>query len=203
MSVTVTGRGSASATPDTALVDLGCEAAGRTPDAALTTASQALAAVREVLREAGLPDSAVRSAELGVWPEHDRDGRPDGYRAGLGLVARVDDLDALGGLLGTAVRAGGEASRLRSVRLVVRDLTAARRAAREAAWGDARSAAEQLATLAGRTLGAVTEVRDAWSGGDDGRPPGPRFALAADSGPGVDAGVLDVTHAVTVTWDLA
>lgn len=201
MSISVTGRGSAAAVPDLAVVDLVCEAGGPTPSAALGSAGSALDEVRAALRGLGLPARDVRSTQMGLWADQDRQGRPAGYRATLGLVVRVREVDRAGEVVTVAVEAGGDAARLGGLRLEVSDPARARVEAREAAWHDAEDTARRLAALAGRELGRVDSVVDGEPAPPRPGPVGAVLAMSAEAVP-VEPGSVDVTHVVTVTWAL-
>lgn len=198
--VQVLGRGRAGVVPDVAVLDLAYEATADAPDVALTEASRAADAARAVLVERGVAADDVRSTELGLWPDHDANGQPHGYRAVLGLSVRARDLDGVGGLVQAAVAAGGASSRLRGLQLLVADPAPARDRARAAAWAEAHRAATGLAALAGRSLGAVQQVQD---GVPTGGAPQVRFAMEdAGGAPGVAPGQVEVEQVLAVTWEL-
>lgn len=203
MSVTVVGRGAVALPPDLAVVELACEGVAATPAEALATAGSGLDRVRAVLLESGVGADGLRSTEFSLWAETDPQGQPRGYRAVRGLSAEVPDIGRVGELVSAAIGAGGATSRVRGLSLRASGAATARVQARDLAFADALATAEQLAGRAGRTLGPVTEIVDGEPAAGGPVPVARAFALAKDSAGPVDPGQLEVTAAVTVTWDLA
>jgi uncharacterized protein len=202
MSVTVVGRAGVSLTPDVALVELACEGVADDPAGALGAASAGLEQVRRVLLAAGVAEVDLRSTDFSLWAETDPQGQPRGYRAARGLTATVRDLGRVGDVVSSAIEAGGQTSRVRGLTLQASGAEAARAQARDLAWTDAVSSATQLADLAGQQLGRALEIVDGEPSGGGPVPIGRAFAMAKDGGAGVDAGQLEITAAVTVTWEL-
>jgi hypothetical protein len=125
-----------------------------------------------------------------------------GFRSEHELAVTLRDLPSAGRLLGDAVVAGGDDVRLHGVDFVVEDDTPLRSGAREAAWSDALRRAEQLAALAGRSLGPVLRITE--QAADHGEPIPRVAAMAARSSAevGVQPGTVAVEVSITVTWGL-
>jgi uncharacterized protein YggE len=195
--VTVTGHGSATAVPDTAVVRVAAvhRAAGMAQ--ALAGAESARAAVVGAAGDAA-GELVVSSADLSVWPAHDGEGRRAGFEARHVLTITGGDLESAGALVGRLADEVGDRLQVESVSLSVGDPTAALGAAREAAYADARARAEHLAALSGATLG---EVRDVSEGAGAPVSRGPEtVAFKADVG--FAPGQTVLTSTVTVTWAL-
>ncbi|NUS37028.1 MAG: SIMPL domain-containing protein [Pseudarthrobacter sp.] len=203
--VTVTGTGRAEAAPDVILVALGVECRAESVADAYAAAAAGMAALTSVLRSSGVAGADIRTANLSVradlaW----RDGEGQqlvGYIAAGSLSVRLRDLKAGPGLLSEAVRAAGDAARLNNLQLMVSDESAVRARAREAAWQDALSTAQQFAELASATLGRVVSVTE--QPGVPGPVPlgGMQRAAAVEALP-VEPGTNRVEAAVTVVWEL-
>ena len=148
--VTVTGHGSATAVPDTAVVRVAAvhRAAGMAE--ALSGAESARAAVVAAAADGSADDLVVSSTDLSVWPAHDNEGRRAGFEARHALTITGGDLDAAGALLGRLAEEVGDRLQVESVSLSVGDPTAALGEAREAAFAEARARAEHLAGARGR-----------------------------------------------------
>jgi uncharacterized protein YggE len=104
-------------------------------------------------------DAATRTISVAMeqdWSE--KPPRTTGFRAEHALTVTVRDIARLGEVMGAALAAGGDDVRLDGVEFAIADDAALRERAREAAWTDALSRAEQLARLAGRRLGPVLDV---------------------------------------------
>jgi uncharacterized protein YggE len=155
--VEVIGTGTAQVRPDLFVAQLGAEATGPDVATVLEAAELAVAAMAGAARAGGAADADVRTTDVTVSTNYTQTG-PEGYRAAIGLGLTLHDLESAGRVLAEVVAAGGDASRVNAVSMTVADPHPALDAAREAAFADARHQAEQLAALAGRTLGGVRRI---------------------------------------------
>lgn len=200
----VTGVGEASAPPDLAIVQVGAECVARHAPEALGEASAVIARMRAVAVGAGVAPDDLATSATQLWPDHDREGRPSGYRASLSMTVRMRDVTTASELVPALVAAGGDAGRLHSTSLEHSDPAALATIARDNAFADARARAEQYAALAGLSLGAVMAVDEAAVG--DG--PVPVFARRSGAAVPVslsmpiEPGTQSVAAAVTVRWRL-
>lgn len=201
----VTGSGTASGPRDECSVTVAAEVRRATAEAALAGSAQALERMRAVLLGAGIVEADLATSAVSLTPVYEQYPAVAGFQALVSLVARTRELDSVGALLTALVTAGGEAARIQDVSYRHRDASALLVAARDAAWADALARAEQLAALAGASLGAVLSIDETQSGP---RPPMPvrMAAAAADAGgPGrmaLDAGEGSVTVSLTVGWSM-
>ena len=201
--VTVTGSGRASVSPDVVRLDLRVGHDASDVAASLAGAATGIAEVGRVAREHGIADADIRTLDASVSQRWDNTGTPVGFTAQqrLGLVVRR--LEAVGEVLEAAAGSVGNALLVDQVRLDVADRSEATARARDAAFADARAKAGQYAGLAGVGLGRVLGIAEA------GVHPvvAPRMklaAMAADSAGAmpVEGGDLEVGASVTVTWEL-
>ena len=194
--VVVLGTGRAAAAPDTLVLDLQLEAHGATVAEALTALTEASRSCHEAL-----PGLSVRTHGLGLHARHDHQGRQVGHTAYQQLQVRADDPGSAGDLVQRLSGAVGNALGVNGLRPELSRTADLETQARERAFEDARSRAEQYAALVGRVLGTVREVRE-------GQPAGPRPMMAADArvsmaaGPVVDSADHEVRVTVEVTWAL-
>lgn len=202
-SVTVTGSGTASVSPDVVRLDLrvGHEA----PDVAtaLSGAAAQVTVVGTVLREHGVAERDIRTIDTNVHQRYDNTGSPIGFTAEQRLGVTVRDLDLVGTILESAASGVGNALLVDTVRLDVADRSEGLRRARDAAFADARVKAEQYAALSGRGLGAVRDVVESAA-----MPFAmPRMAMAAardtTSAMPIEGGDLELHASVTIRWVLA
>ncbi len=197
--VSVTGVGAASAPPDVVCLDLAAECQAPAAHEALAAAGLALRRMRAALLEHGVAETDLTSENIALDTQYSQPGRPGGYQATYSLSALLRDLASAGSALELAVRAGGDAARVRRMSLAHSDPQTLREQARTAAWADARAKAQRYAELAGGTLGDATAIEEV----GDARPGSPRFAkmtfLAATP---VDPGSLGVEVSVNVTFRL-
>jgi uncharacterized protein YggE len=201
--VTVTGSGTASVSPDVVRLDLRIGHDAPDVAAALSGAASGVTAVGAVVREHGVADADIRTVDTSVHQRFDNTGSPIGFTAQQRLGVTVRVLDAVGAILESAAARIGNALLVDGVRLDVADRSQGMHRARDAAFADARAKAEQYAALSDARLGAVLGVAES------GAVPvaGPRMALAARdvaaASMPVEAGDLELHATVTVTWQLS
>ena len=199
--LTVSGEGRVEAAPDMAVVRLGVTRRADSPSAALEDMSAGTRAVLSRLREAGIAERDLQTAELTLGPvwHHDRD-RGDreitGYEAANMVTVRVRDLDRLGAVLDAAVAVGAE--RFDGLQFALADPEAARDEARRRAVADALRKAELYAGAADTPLGPVLRIDE--GGAPPPRPQTMRMAEMAMEGVPVAPGELEVSARVTVTF---
>lgn len=200
-SVTVTGAGTASVTPDVVQLDLrvGHEA----PDvaAALSGAAAQVHTVGRVLRRHGVADADIRTVDTNVHQRFDSAGSPVGFTAEQRLGVTVRDLALVGTILEAAAGGVGNALLVDRVRLDVADRSEGLHRARAAAFADARTKAQQYAALSDSSLGAVLEVGESTAA----PAPMPRMAMAmreSTAAMPVEGGDLELRTSVTVRWEL-
>jgi hypothetical protein len=192
--LTVTGHGTATAVPDTAVVRVAAVHQAPTLAEALSGAESARAAV-----VAAASDLVVSTTNLSVWPAHDAQGQQSGFEARHSLSVATGSLDRASDLLGRLAAEVGDRLTVEGVQLTVSDPTAALGAAREAAYADARARAEHLAALADDAIGQVVAMAE----GTGAATPGRELAFAKVADVGLQPGETTLSTAVTVTWELA
>ncbi|HYY09679.1 MAG TPA: SIMPL domain-containing protein [Kineosporiaceae bacterium] len=205
--ISVVGHGRAEGVPDVCRVALVATALRASVAAALADSEQAARRVRDVLAANGVAGQDAATTTVTLRAEEDYSGQRGprllGYRAehGLGVVLR--DVRVAGRVLGEAVVAGGEAVRLQDVSFAVEDDAALRARARAAAWEDALRTAQQLAELAGVTLGAVRGIEEPGGRGGLPSPKGMRAMAAAAPEVGLQPGGVGVDSVLSVVWELS
>jgi uncharacterized protein YggE len=196
--LTVTGHGQATVVPDRAVVRVSVEHRSDSVEGACAGAASGVEAVSTVARRF-TEGAQVASADFGLWPAHDPDGRPRGFEARHALTVAVPDLDAAGALVTALAAEVGDRLRIDSFSLEVADPGEAQARAREEAYADARARAEQLATLAGAALGQVRAVVE---GGTAGAPRAGLAMAKVAMETSFEPGERAVGSSVTVTWAL-
>ncbi|MCO5176617.1 MAG: SIMPL domain-containing protein [Thermomicrobiales bacterium] len=201
--INVNGEGRVSLTPDVAILNLGV----MTRDPQLATAQQstteAMNAVRQALIDAGVKTEDIQTSTYAVNVEQDYN-QPNqpiiGYYVIQTVSAKVRQIDTAGDVIQAAVDAG--ANQVNGISFTLEDTSAAINKARELAVADARERAEHLAELSNATLGPVQTITEGYT-----TPVSPvregAFAAAEDSAAGaptIDAGTMEVTVSVSVTY---
>ncbi|MEJ2292750.1 MAG: SIMPL domain-containing protein [Deinococcales bacterium] len=197
----VHGSGTVYGEPDIALLTLGVDVAEPKVKDALATADHTMQAVRQVFLNAGVASQDIRTVAFNVWREdiRDRSGTVTGerYHVRHSYQVTLHDLARLGDLLGAAVDAG--ANNVQGIDFSIADPAALQARARAAAMRDAQARAQQLATLAGVTLGRPVSIEETSTPLAS---PAPTMAAARVGGGGapVEGGQLAVKAQVTVRY---
>lgn len=162
--ISVAGEGKVKVVPDTMLISLSATQVSKTTEEAQTIVNTKLAQLRTILKTYEIPDNKITTQQLSVYPEYNRaDGRNTiiGYRATQTLSIRVMGdkyADKGAQIIDEASKVGGIS--IDNSSFIVDDMDAAMLKAREAAFADAKTKAQQLADLAGVDLGAPVTIND-------------------------------------------
>jgi hypothetical protein len=199
--ISLSGRGTAEAQPDVAVVRLGVQTEADSADNALAQNNRQVKVLLQVLKDAGVAEENIQTQAIRLYPRYQEPGEGKarelvGYRAMNMVQVRTQDLENVGALLDAAVRAGG--NRIEGIRFEVSDPTAYMDQARETAWRDAQHKAEQLAALANRQLGPVLSIQTS------GQTPRPVLYETAEAGARggvpIEAGTQTLDVTLQVTW---
>jgi hypothetical protein len=201
--IVVSGTGRVSVEPDVADLRLGVAVTRATVDAARAVAAETMAAILAAVADAGVERRDVRTALLSVQPRYEyRENQPPtlaGYDLANVVEVTVRDLARLGDVVDGTLKAGATSLDQLSFRLA--DPEPAEREARLRAMAVARARADVLAEAAGLAIVAVSDIVE----GD--APPEPlprmkaeRMMLAADAPTPVEAGSMDISVSVTVSY---
>lgn len=212
--ITVSGLGTASVTPDQAVIRLGVVTDAPTATLALQQNGELVQEVISATQGLDIPEEQIQTEFLRLEPVREQvttteaqplppgpvePGEITGYRASNIIAVTVDDLDILGDLIDTAVEAG--ANTIQGINFDVSNADTLASDARLEAIQNAQQKAEELADAAGATLGDVRAIRDL-SG--DAVPLGIRADLAQAEGGSfpVQTGQQTIEVRVEVTWAL-
>lgn len=205
--VTVAGQGSASAAPELFQINIGIEALRENVREAYAAAGQALNAVQAKLAQHNVPAESMSSTALDVRAETRwQDGGGSvvtGYIVSSTLNVLLKYADGGEDVIAAVVEAGNNAVRLNGLTPVVADPQAATDQARQAAFADARRAAELYAAAAGASLGMVMDITEgnSFSGGAP-APVMARASFAYDSSLKIEPGQSSISAIVQVTFAL-
>jgi uncharacterized protein len=165
-SVTVTGTGAASATPDTADVRVGATVYADTATKALAAAATRAEGLLKAARAQGIAEKDIQTSGVSLRPRLTRrdQNRPGekpgiaGYLAQLNYTLIIRDLEKMGTILDRVIAAGG--NEMGAIRLFVFEPGALTDEARRGAMKDANHAAALFAGEAGLRLGPVIRIED-------------------------------------------
>lgn len=206
--LTVSGSGSASGAPDTALVRLGVQTSDEDVLAAFNRSNEITARIVEALLALGVERADIQTSGLSLHQDRPYDPYSDVedgtiiYWAQNSLSVTLRDIALVGEALGASVQAG--ANSIERLSYGISDPRALQDSARELAVADARARAEHLAELTGAQLGRVFTISEHGGGGFRARAESLEFAaMAADAGAAtVEAGQLSVSVELQITWEL-
>jgi len=161
----VTGQGKATAVPDIATLRLGIEAQEASVTGAQSQAAEAMDRVMDALKEEGVASKDIQTQHFSIHrvTKWDRDKEEEvivGYRVTNLVTAKIRDVDKVGMIIDAVAVAGGDLTRIDSISFSVDDPSDYYQEAREKAMAEARDKAEQLARLAGVSLGKPTYISE-------------------------------------------
>jgi uncharacterized protein len=203
--ISVTGTGHVTLTPDRASFTVGVQTQAPTVAAATQDNAARMTAIIAALKKAGAGERELRTFGLSIYPQQAMgDGKAPrivGYQVSNNVIVTKDDPKAVAALIEAAVQAG--ANTVSGVTFAVSDPARGRDAGLQAAFADARAKAEVLAKAAGRTAGKALAITE---GGAALPPvPGPMMrqrAEAASFQAPVESGTEELTFVVSVIFEL-
>lgn len=201
--ITVSGEGQISVTPDTAMVSLGVTQSNPDLKTAQDAVNKAMDNIVAAIKAAGIPDKNIQTTGYNINANQDfnKPGHPiTGYDVYAGISVTVQPLDKAGSIIDIAVQNG--ANQVGGINFTVQDPTTAAQQARAKAVDDARAKAQQLATLAGVTLGPIVNINETDNGGTVVPYSSPAAAVASGSSAetSVQPGQSTITIDLTVSF---
>ena len=155
--VSVTGRGSVTAAPDTASADVGVSIVDPDARKAKVAVDSSVARILSLARGLGIPDADLKTAAVNIWPRFDDNNtHPREYEVTQSVTVVIRDLSKLDAFLDGAVQAGAN-----------RDFNVTLSSSREVEWRQqalklaidaAKEQAEAAAHQLNLRLGAVRTI---------------------------------------------
>ncbi|MFB6143315.1 MAG: SIMPL domain-containing protein [Halorientalis sp.] len=198
--IAVSGEGSASATPDRAVVRVAVVVEGSDPAAVRNRLESDASDLRAALDEAGVPDDAVTTAEYSIQgtPPHREAGDRPAYRGVHAFEVELDDTGRAGAVVDAAASAGAEVQSLRFT-LAEDTREQLRDEALTSAMADARRQAETLASAGDLQVTGVASI-DATAG--EVQPIAfDAAATQAGGGTAIETGDVSVSATVRVVYN--
>ena len=203
--ISVQGTGIVSGIPDVLSITVGIQVTKATVQESLDAAGTDSQALLAVFDSYGIPKDKVQSGQLSVYPRYDYSGEQErivGYQVSTTYTVQMAKIDRVGEMLDEAGTAVGDDLIVQSIGFSLEDDADLLVSARDAAYADAASKAEQLAALAGVTLGAPIWISE----GTTFAPPVffAQRAAASDEAAaiGVEAGSTDVRVTLDVVFSI-
>jgi uncharacterized protein YggE len=188
--------------PDRAWVQVTAESRARSPREAQKLNADAMSAVIQKLKGAGLAGDAIQTRGYDLQPEFDyANGRQTlrGYVARNTVEVRLDDLARVGEVLDASVTAG--ATSIGGVRFDLKDRSGVEREALRLAVEDARRRADAAASGAGMKVERVVRIEEQRAAPIP--PPRPavmamRAEVAQAAEPPIEPGEVEIRASVTM-----
>jgi uncharacterized protein YggE len=161
--ITVVGNGKVTARPDMAMVQVGVETRNESAEAAVSENTQRMNAVLVALKNAGIAEQDIQTANFSLYADQQRGPngellRPIQYVASNIVRVTVRDLEKVGAVLDAVVNAG--ANQVYGISFSVANPNRLQLQAEENAVEDARARAQALAAKAGVQLGDVLSISE-------------------------------------------
>ena len=161
----VTGQGKVSVEPDIATLRLGIEAQEVSVAEAQIQAAEAMDEVMTALTENGVASKDIQTQYFSIrqvtkWNREKEEEVVIGYRVTNMVTAKIRDIDKVGTIIDAVAEVGGDLTRINNIGFSVDDPSAYYEEARQEAIAEAKAKAEQLAELAGVTLGKPTYISE-------------------------------------------
>jgi uncharacterized protein YggE len=201
--ISVSGTGKVTLSPDVADLRLGVMATGKTVKAVRQQAASSMTAVIAALKKLGIADKDIQTSWVSLQPTYDYNvgtsqPRITGYQFSNSVSVTIRDLDKVGGAIDTSLAAG--ATTLDGVSFRVADETGAEAQARTAAMADAKAKAQALATAAGVTITGVASISETVAPTPYPVYYGAAEAVGKDASTPVQPGTSDITITVAVAY---
>jgi uncharacterized protein YggE len=203
--ITVVGTGQAFGTPDVATVNIGVETQSASVQQAVTENSTRMNKILMELKGQGIADKDIRTSNYSVFT--DQQPNPTGttpitptlfYRVSNQVSVMVRDVSKIGNVMDTVVSAG--ANNIFGVNFSVAEPSKLEGDARAKAMADAKERAQNLAILAGVSLGDVVNVSEVVNS------PAPllrsEVAASVSGNTPIQPGSLDITMSVQVSYEI-
>lgn len=158
--ITVNGSGQVTLAPDVAYVYIGVNSQSENVGDALTENNTKAEAIANALKELGIDTKDIQTSSFNIYPQQQYG--PNGevtktvFNVDNTVYVTVRDLQSLGKLLDVVVRSG--ANTINGITFDVLDKAKATSDARKLAIDSARSQAEEIAQVAGVTLGDLQSI---------------------------------------------
>ncbi len=207
-SIHVSGTGKVYVAPDKADLTLSVEVQAKTAEAARNQAAVAMEALIKAVKGADVAGKDIQTGSVSLYPNYSSDtaNKIIGYQLTNQVTVCIRDISKASDIIDTAVNAGGNSTRVQGINFGLDNPDKALAEAREKAYTNAKSKAQQYAKLAGVTLGAPLHISE-----NNDMPPVPmaygemammKSAIADKAATPVQAGEQEVTVTVDVMFGI-
>ncbi len=202
--ITVTGSGRVTVSPDLADLRLGVSVTEPTPEGARQASARAMDEVIARLKALGIADRDLQTSIVSVSPAYDYSSNTNpptltGYTFSNIVAVVIRDIDRVGDAIDATLGAG--ATNVDRISFRVEDQSAAESEARQRAMVDARAKAETLAAAGGVSISGVAAIVESGAAVPYPTPFAGMAEMAArDASTPIEAGMNEVAATVIVTY---
>lgn len=158
--ISVNGVGRLDVAPDRADLTLAIETQDKSAEAARDQAAMTMKAVISALHDAGVNNKDMQTRYVALMPiyEPNANNKISAYQLTNQLAIKVRDINKSSTIMDLAIKTGGNAARVQNISFAIDNPESALKQARENAFLDAKTKAEQYATLANVKLGKPQQI---------------------------------------------
>lgn len=203
----VSGQGKATVTPDIAILSLGISSQATSVAQAQSQATQAMDKVMNVLTSNGIDKKDIQTQRFSIQQvtRYDRDKQEDvviGYLVTNAVTVKVRALDKTGPIIDAVAAAGGDLTRINGISFTVDNPKPYQDAARQDAMNDAKAKAQQMASLAGVTLGKPVYITESSYYPQPVPVPMPAIKGDVAASTPISPGEMDITISVQINYSI-
>jgi uncharacterized protein YggE len=201
--IDVVGTGQVRGVPDVLSLTLGVSTRNKSAGAALQENSTLSKKLNGVLRDAGVDEKDIQTANLSISPVYDDNGENIiAYSVNNTIDVTIRNLDKAGDIVDAAAGVAGDSIVVNSLAFSFDDNSALVAQARADAVKRGKAQAEQLAKAAGVDLGDILNISEASTPEGPTVLAAPKEASASDSGTPIQPGTESLTVQVNMKFKI-
>ncbi len=207
-SIEVDGLGYVSSAPDKANLTLSVEVQAKTAEASRELAAIAMTALINAIKQEHVTDNDIQTRHVSLFPVYNQDpaNKINNYQLTNQITVCIRDISRVSTIIDSAVRAGGNAVHVQDLNFGLANPELALSQAREKAFINAKTKAEQYAKLAGVTLARPWTIRESVASPQMPTPYATMSlrssAVSASANTPIQVGVQEVSVSVNVIFDV-
>jgi uncharacterized protein YggE len=203
--ITVTGSGTVTGTPNTVSFQIGVSTTASSANAALAENNQKTAALEATLLKDGITKKNLQTSGLNIYDNTNATGTIINFTAQDNLNVTSHDIATVGTAIDAAAKSVGNGIQLSGITFSISNQSKYLAAARARAIRNAHTEASQIAKGGGTTVGSIVKVVDQENTGSSGivLPFGEFASAAATNKVPVQAGSQSISVQVEVVYSLA
>jgi uncharacterized protein YggE len=192
--ISVSGHGDVMVAPDMALITFGVQTRAEDAATASTNNASRMSAVIQAVEAQGVAADRIQTTNISLYFDQQRNE----YVSEHDITVRIDSIGKAGAIIDAAVAAGANNSW--GISFGLKNPSAARASALQAAVADGRTHADAIAGALGVTISGVSSASEPSYSGPVYETSGPRAAAAPSVPTPVQPGQLDISADVSLVY---